>query len=219
MSVDWNDWARDEYESEMANQAIEEFQTERLQSYYKDHPNLAEKSVGKLEEARSLFPISPNAALIFAMSSIEVGFKSILVRPIMAGLVHNESLSEFITEAFVKGSKPDSVLEVVNRVLKEYASINLQNTTLAKHKKTYWDEIIQGQKTRNAILHRAESCTEQDAETIIDLANYLWGVLFPALLKSIGLHTHDNTKVCENSASYCESVELMKRLEKGTPPG
>jgi len=34
MSFDEDDWARDQYELEIGNQAIEQFQTERLQSFY-----------------------------------------------------------------------------------------------------------------------------------------------------------------------------------------
>jgi hypothetical protein len=147
MSTDWDDWARDEYESEMAQQAVEEFQTERLQSYYRQHLDLAANSVGKLDEARSVLSVSPNAALVFAMSSIEVGWKSIVVRPIMSGLVHTESFSEFITEMFVKGSKADDVLRIVNRVLKEYSSIDLQTTKLAHHRTTYWQEIGRAKKS------------------------------------------------------------------------
>ncbi|MGA2336744.1 MAG: hypothetical protein ABSG08_15360 [Terriglobales bacterium] len=213
MSTDWDDWARDEYELEMANRAVEEFQIDRLQSYYKAHSDLAEKSIGKLDEARALLPVSPNAALVLAMTSLEVGFKSIVVRPIMTGLVHNESLSEFVTEVFVKGAKPDGVLEMVSRVLKEYASIDLQNVIVGSHKKSYWEEMTQWQKVRNAVLHRAETCSKEDAGRVIELADYLWVVLFPKLLKSIGLHTHDNKQVCEHDHSYCESIEMLKKLE------
>jgi hypothetical protein len=183
MSTDWDDWARDEYELEMANRAVEEFQIDRLQSYYKAHSDLAEKSIGKLDAARALSPVSPNAALVLAMTSLEVGFKSIVVRPIMTGLVHNESLSEFVTEVFVKSAKPDGVLEMVGRVLKEYASIDLQNVIVGNHKKSYWEEMTQWRKVRNAVLHRAETCSKEDAARVIELADYLRGVLFPELLK------------------------------------
>jgi hypothetical protein len=218
MSTDWEDWARDEYEMDMANRAIEEFQTEQLQSYYREHLDVAERPIGKLDEARSLLDCNHDAGLVFAMTSIEVGLKSILVRPIITGLVHNESLSEFITDLFVKSAKPDGVLEVVNRILKEYASIDLKTVSVSGHKKSYWEEFLQAQKSRNAILHKAEVSTKAEAEKIIELAAHLWNDLFPAILKSIGLHTHNNRTICEHDLSYCESVESLKRRGLWTSP-
>jgi hypothetical protein len=186
MSVDEDDWARDAYELEMANHAIEEFQAERLQSYYRDHTNLAEKPYDLLGEAQKVFDQSPSAALVLAMTSLEVGFKSMVLRPIMAGLVHNDSLSDFITDIFVSNTKHEDMLKVVNRVLKEYGSIDLQQVKLEKHLKTAWEEIIQAQKIRNGVLHRAELCSRTDAEIVVDLATYIWTVAFPQLLENIG---------------------------------
>lgn len=209
---DYWDAGREEYEADVAQRAIEEFQTERLQSYYRDHRDLAMMAVGKLDQARAVLSVSPNAALVFAMSSVEAGLKSIVVRPIMSGLVHTESFSELVTEMFVKSSKAEDILKIVNRLLKEYASIDLQTMKLANHRMTYWQEIGRGQRKRNAILHRAENCTSEDAERIIEIADYLWESIFPALLKGVGLHTHDNRSVCEHPISYCDSVQLAKDL-------
>jgi hypothetical protein len=207
VSVDEDDWGRDEYELEMANQAVEEFQSERLQSYYRNHIDLAQKPFDLLDEARKAFDHSPSAALVLAMSSIEVGFKSMVLRPIMAGLVHNDSLSDFITDVFVTSTKHEDMLKVVNRVLKEYAAIDLQSLKLDKHVKTVWEELIQGQKIRNGVVHRAELRAKADAEMLIDLASYVWTVIFPRLLENIGLHTHDNRTVCIQDKSYCAHRE------------
>jgi hypothetical protein len=211
------DAGREEYEADVAQRAVEEFQTERLQSYYRDHRDLAMKPVEKLDQARSILAASPNAALVLAVSSIEVGLKAIVMRPIMSGLVHAESFSELITEMFVKSSKADDVLKIVNRLLKEYASIDLQTMKLANHRMTYWQEIGRGQEKRNAILHRAENCTREDAEGVVELADYLWGTIFPALLNGVGLHTHDSKSVCDHPISYCDSVRLAKDLGHWSP--
>jgi hypothetical protein len=154
---DWQESAREEYEFEIGKQAVEEFQTERLQSFYKDHTDLAVKPIQMAKEARSILQQSPSAALVFATVSIEVGFKAIILQPIISGLVHEESLASLVTEMFVKNTRQDGVLKVAHQVLKKYASIDLLAITLPNHKKSYWGELDEAQRLRNVIVHRAES--------------------------------------------------------------
>jgi hypothetical protein len=208
------DWGRDEYEMEIANRAIEEFQTERLQSFYKDHRELALKPIHLGKEARLVLEESPSAALVLATASIEVGFKSIILRPIISGLVHEESLASLVTEVFVKSAKQDGVLKIVYQVLKKYASIDLQQMTLPQHNKPYWMEITEAQELRNGVLHRAEACSKQDAERVIELAEYLWNAIFLDVIKSLGLHTHDNQRICEHHETICASRAMMEKIRQ-----
>ena len=214
MSTDWDDWARDEYEMEIANRAIEEFQSVRLQSFYKNHTDLAVRAIHLGEEARSVLEESPSAALVLATASIEVGFKAIIVRPIISGLVHEESLASLVTEVFIKSAKQDGVLKIVYQILKKYASIDLQETTLPQHTKRYWAEVSEAQELRNGVLHRAEACSKQDAERVLELAEYLWNVVFVDVIKSLGLHTHDNRTICDQYESACESRALIDKIRQ-----
>jgi hypothetical protein len=61
MSDDWWDHAREEYEMEMATRAIEDFQAERLQSFYKEHLDLALKPIKLWKESESRFTVSEPA--------------------------------------------------------------------------------------------------------------------------------------------------------------
>lgn len=217
MSTDWDDWARDEYEMEVASRAIEEFQSERLQSFYKDHPDLAVRAIQLGEEARSVLEESPSAALVLATASIEVGFRAIIFRPIVSGLVHEESLASLITEVFIKSAKQDGVLKIVYQVLKKYASIDLREATLPQHTKRYWTEVSEAQDLRNGVLHRGEACSKQDAERVLELAEYLWNVVFLEVIKSLGLHTHDNRTICDQYESTCDSrarIEKMRQADE-----
>jgi hypothetical protein len=211
---DGYDSGRDEYEMEIANRAIEEFRTERLQSFYKDHKELALKPIHLGKEARSVLEESPSAALVLATSSIEVGLKSIILRPIISGLVHEESLASLVTDVFVKSAKQDGVLKIVYQVLKQYASIDLQQMTLPQHNKPYWAEISEAQDLRNGVVHRAEACSKQDAERVIELAEYLWNVIFLEIIKSIGLHTHDNRMICDQYEAFCEMRAKTEKLKQ-----
>ena len=214
MSDDWWDHAREEYEMEMATRAIEDFQAERLQSFYKEHLDLALKPIKLWKESGSVLEQSPNAALVLATASIEVGLKSIIVQPIISGLVHEESLASFVTEVFIKGAKQDGVLKIVRQVLMKYASKDLQQITLPDHKKPYWTELGEAQELRNRVVHRAEACSKEDAERVIELADHLWNVIFVELIKSLGLHTHDNQTICGEYESTCEAKARIEAMHQ-----
>src|SRR5216683_431359 len=53
------------------DEVIEQFTSERLQSFYRANPSLAENALRALEEARALEPRQPAAALVFAAIAIE----------------------------------------------------------------------------------------------------------------------------------------------------
>jgi hypothetical protein len=75
------------------------------------------------------------------MASIEVGLKEMAVRPIISGLVHEESFASSITDLFVKTTKQDGILKIVDEMLKKYVSVDLQNTTLPNHTGLDYDVI------------------------------------------------------------------------------
>lgn len=208
------DYGRDEYEAEMAERAVEEFQTERLQSFYKDHLDLALKPINLWKEASSVLEKSPSAALVLAFASIEVGFKSIIVRPIISGLVHEESLASLVTEVFIKGAKQDGVLKIVHQVLKKYTSIDLEQIRLPHHDKPYRTDLNEAQELRNGVIHRGEACSKEDAERVIELADHLWNVIFVDVIKSLGLHTHDKQMICGEYESTCEARAKIEAMHQ-----
>src|SRR5262245_37086737 len=85
-----------ELDKEHYEQAIKEFTAERLQSYYLKHPDMAKTAIGMLEEATSLHKKHPNAAVVFAVSAIEITIKYLLMKPILNGLVHNEAVADLV---------------------------------------------------------------------------------------------------------------------------
>ncbi len=93
-------WARDnaaelakEFFEDNYEEAVRVFTTERLQSYYVQHPELAVPALNTLGYAQSLMPTYPQAALVFAVSATEIIVKDVFLRPIVSGLVHSEDLA------------------------------------------------------------------------------------------------------------------------------
>src|SRR5437016_3112091 len=81
-----------------ASEAVREFTAERLKSYYISHPDLAQLANDSLQYGQSLVVSHPRAALLFAVTAIELAIKVVLLKPIVFGLVHMEGLAGYITE-------------------------------------------------------------------------------------------------------------------------
>src|SRR5579859_5601034 len=89
----YEDFARDVLsgKDDLYGEIIDQFTSERLQSYYLANPNVAERALTALQEARVLKGPHPSAALIFAAIAIEVGLKDTLLKPILHGMVSIDS--------------------------------------------------------------------------------------------------------------------------------
>src|SRR6266702_5013666 len=85
------DHAKEIYEQNY-DAAVEEFTNERLRSFYEKEPLVALSSVNALNYAKELLNSHPKAALVFAVSAIEMAWKDVLLRPMLHGLIHVESL-------------------------------------------------------------------------------------------------------------------------------
>lgn len=85
---------------EHKEQAIAEFTRVRLRSYYVDHPKVLVPAVQLFKESQTLLSNRHHAAaLVFAASATELFLKASLLRPVVYGLVHSESLAELVVNA------------------------------------------------------------------------------------------------------------------------
>ena len=99
----------------MSAQAIREFTNERLQSYYLNNPDMAKTALGMMSEMTALVKDHRVAAMLFAASAIEITIKHLLVKPMLSGLVHNETVA-----ALVMALTPREVGPRVQRTIVEY---------------------------------------------------------------------------------------------------
>jgi hypothetical protein len=105
---DYDDYAREEWISslysdfakdvlarhdDLYGEVINQFTSERLQSYYVENPRVIGRALWSLGEARSLLATHPSAALVLAVTAAEVGLKSGLLKPILHGLVHDDVMA------------------------------------------------------------------------------------------------------------------------------
>ena len=187
--------AMDELYREHKDQAIEEFTAERLNSFYLAHPHIAQPPFEALAEARNLIEGHTSAAQVFAAVATEVGLKDALLKPVVHGLVHSEPAAEIITE-FTLRTRFDFFHKLLSEILSEHGGVDLKTYKRAGVAKNLWDEILEIQRCRHRVLHKAESSSPAQAEQAIAVAETILEKLFPTVVSHLGLHLHDGVRIC-----------------------
>ena len=172
---------------QISKDAIEQFTFDRMRSYYVANPDVAVNTVAVFREAEALQPASPSAALVLFTTSIELGLKVALLKPVVYGLVHNEAVADLISDLAVKQNGFDRFKPLLAKVLAEYGSIDFEAFTIEGHKRTVWEEVNVLQNARNGIVHRGELCTPELAELAKDVATMIIGKYFVSVLAALGL--------------------------------
>jgi len=185
------DIARDQWYSDLVDQiskeAINQFTLDRMRSYYVNNRSLAVKLVAMFREAESLQVPSPTAATVLFTTAIELGLKIALLKPVIYGLVHNESAADLVSDLAVKHNGFDRFKPLLARVLAEYGDIDFNAFTIEGHKKTMWEEITLLQDARNGIVHRAEFASSETAELAKQVAAKIIGNYFVSILHRLDL--------------------------------
>jgi hypothetical protein len=198
--MDWYEAEQEQAYSEFVNslaaelydehkeQAIAEFVSERLASYYKKDVHMAEEAIIFLKKAQSLQESEPTASLIFSSTATEVLLKSVLIKPIVYGLVHTESLAELISSGLVKQTGIDRFKELVFGILEHHIEFDSGVRSYCREGASVplWQERESIQGLRNKVLHQAKTCSKSDAEQSISVT-IAFVNLTSLLLSSIGL--------------------------------
>ncbi|EJI1281059.1 TPA: hypothetical protein P0E34_005073 [Vibrio campbellii] len=162
---------REELYEEHRDQAIEEFIFERMQSYYRQKPDLAENAIKFLRKSKALLEVDPTVSLIYAAISTEVLIKSVLLKPVVYGMVHNEYAAEMISSGLLKQSGIDRFKDLVFDVIDENVDLgcSINEYKRQQSSETLWRERDKIQRLRNKIMHAANECSFEDAQQAIDI--------------------------------------------------
>lgn len=172
---------------EISRQAVDEFTSARLRSYYLAHSELAVGPITLYREAKALVQTSPSAALVLFVTSIEVGLKVALLKPVVYGLVHNESVADLVSDLAVKHNGWDRFTALLSSLLREYGNIDFEEFTIEGHSKTLWKEFTILQGARNALLHRSQPTTPELATLAQEVAGMILGNCLNSVLQGLGL--------------------------------
>lgn len=196
------EWAREhgrELLDEHYGEAVEQFTSERLQSYYLANPSLATPARESLLYAQSLMPSFTQAALIFAVTATELTIKSVLLQPIITGLVHTEELASFIADLTTKHTGLERFHTLLTEILAQLGGVQLKTFKRANSTKTLWEEVTEVQSARNALIHRGRKSNASVAGLSISVAETLLNDIFPKIVANLGLHIDGSMNVCKRT--------------------
>ncbi|MEQ1560655.1 MAG: hypothetical protein ABL933_17170 [Methyloglobulus sp.] len=219
MSYDENDAAMDAFYDDMREQfypeIINEFTSERLQSYFLSSPEAAKSAYLALEESLRLRDAGfLSAAFLFAVIATEVSVKTALLKPIVNGLIHNQPTSTIITNLVVRNGL-DRIEDLLFKSLNSVANIDLNSFFRPTSDQKLWTEIKNLQKKRDNLVHKAQMPSSTDAEIAISVASTILDDIFPSVIKAINLHVHERGRICNDSLCEMEgkySPELIEKL-------
>jgi hypothetical protein len=207
------EWVRDnaaefarEFFEDNYEEAVRVFTSERLQSFYVEHPNLAVPALDALNYARTLMPTYPRAAVVFGATSTELVIKSVLLKPLISGLVHIEDLALLVVEQSTNQTGMDRFQKLLAGIVSEFSSFELSTLKRPNSSQTLWQEIKIVQEARNGVVHRGETVDEEMATRSIEIADTLLNVVLPDVLSKLDLQTHPPMTICN------------KTHEKSQPP-
>jgi len=203
-------WLDDLYE-EHKPQAIEDFTTDRLRSFYISNPGLARDSLNTLLEARHLAVISPKASLVLATAAAEVGLKSAILRPIVVGLVHAEAVASHVADLVLQHTGVDRFRDLLFALLNHVAHFDLKVYTRDESTSPLWEEIQGNIRLRNAVLHRCAEVSPEEAAKALAVASEVIEVLFARTIEGLGFHLHDGYRVCQEYHLSAEMNALLSR--------
>jgi len=187
------EWLR-ENAAELAHESFEDnyeeavklFRSERLKSFYIEHPELAGPALEALNYARTLLMTHPRAALVFGAISIELLIKNVLLRPLISGLVHSEDLASLIVEQSTNQIGLDRYQKLLAGIVSEFSSFELSTLKRPNSSQTLWQEITIVQEARNGVIHRGRSVEAEMATRSIEIADMLLNVILPDVFVEIG---------------------------------
>lgn len=171
------------------DQAIEEFTSERLRSYYLKNPNVAVNAVHTFKEAQSLLEHGHSSAcVVFAVTSIEQFLKAALLRPVVFGLIHIESLASLVVDvAMDQNGGLDRYKKLLAGLFKDLASIDVGAVRREGAQKPLFEEVKALQELRNSVVHRGTKAEEENARHALEVTKAVFSLVFIHLLAALGL--------------------------------
>lgn len=215
MSYDESDAARDAFYDEVYEQvskeAVENFTAERFRSFYDRETAIAEKPYCSLVQARALILTTHHtAAFLHAAIASEVMLRGVVLKPIIYGFIHSDSIAPLIVELAFGSTGLERIKKLLAKIFQDVSAIDLMAYRRPGSAKALWEEIVQIQKRRDLIVHRAEVASKDEAEMAITVAAAVTEELFPSLAKSLGYHLHDGFRLC--SDGVCSMPPELKKL-------
>lgn len=196
MSYDENDAALDDFYQQVGEelypehkaQAIQEFTAERLKSFYVEQPKVMLPAVLAYREAKKLHSLEHYAAaVIFSVTAIEVFLKATLLKPVVFGLVHHETLATVVVEHTLGQTGFDRYKTLLSSLFSSIAEVDLGAVKREGVESSLLDEVLSLQKLRNKIIHQGLQCGKAEADNALEISEAVYGNIVLPMLGALGL--------------------------------
>lgn len=178
------------------DQAVIEFTSERLRSFYVSHPQVMRPAVDAIQEGRALLRNGHNsAALVFFAIAIEVLLKATLLKPVVYGLVSSPGLADVIVEQALGQSGFERYKKLLAKLFTELVDMDIQSVKIAGAPCSLLDECAGVQATRNGIVHRGENCQRHETERAMRVATAAFELVVHPMLKHLELYVVENGEI------------------------
>ncbi len=191
----------------------EEILPERLEAFYRRKSDIIIAPLNLLIEAKELYQLKRySASQVFAGAALEVTFKDVLLKPIVSGMIHNDTVAEIIIDIFSSHIREiDRFKGLLINVIKEVSGINIAEYKHENSKQTIWGQASEVRKQRNALLHKATPATLEEAELSLSVATFVLEDLFPRILEKIGLCLTSNNLIGSPHKAGDIKIKLSKK--------
>ncbi len=187
----------DELYPEHKEQAVQEFAIDRLRSYYLANPDVAKPAVFMLRNAEQLFQLHQyEAALVFAVSSIELFLKATLLRPVIYGLIHSEAVAEVIVNETLSQSGLKRYHKLLGKLFNHLTGSPLEEIKRDGESKTLLKEIEALQEQRNKVVHQGFQANRIEANQALNVAHAVVSQVLGEVLWSLGLEARKGEGIC-----------------------
>ena len=204
MTYDPHDEARDEMYDEIARelypdhkaQAITEFTTDRLQSYYVTNPKVMRPAVDAIQEGRKLQGNGhSSAAVVFFVTAIELLLKATLLKPVVHGLVHSAGLAEVIVQQALGQPGFDRYSKLLAKLFVELVGLDIATIRRPTMSESLLAECTEQQALRNKIIHQGVSATKEQAELARLVSVAVYELVVHPMLAQLGLHVVEHGEI------------------------
>jgi hypothetical protein len=154
-----------------------------------------------LTEARELFALNHFAAAqILAGAAAEVTFGNVILKPMVYGLVHSDTAAPILVEIVENTRQVYKFKALIVEIISQFTGINLFSK-LTDGQKSLWESVDSVREQRNRILHGDDLSIikKEEVEHSLTVATILLETVFPALLKTLGLHLHE-VRICTDQS-------------------
>lgn len=218
MSYDESDALYEEgraYEYEQFEMQYEsEFTYKKIEKFYESNHEIVTVPLQNLSDAKTLFENQfYTSAFIHAIISIEVGIKSVILKPILYSLTIDENAGHLLYAQTFKQKSLKQIDKFYYNVLEKLTGLDFKKKKRGSCKSTIWEEWGKLQDLRNNVLHQGLSVEKADVENAIRMASYVCDEIIPIVLDRFYSHI-ENGVIQDGSREYMLRREKLKNNSK-----